>query len=59
MRRTLILATLALAFTATATAVTAGQSVYATKAGEMADARDMGDRSIHDFFVKVSAGAAR
>ena len=36
-----------------------GRVVYATKAGELADARNMGDRSIHDFFVKVSAGASR
>lgn len=37
----------------------AGQVVYATKAGELADARNMGDRSIHDFFVRVSTGAPR
>lgn len=32
-----------------------GQVLYATKAGELADARQMGDKSIHDFFARVSA----
>ena len=32
-----------------------GQAVYATRAGELADARKMGDQGIHDFFVKVAA----
>jgi protein disulfide-isomerase len=36
-----------------------GQVVYATKAGELADARSMGDQSIHDFFAKVSAQARK
>lgn len=44
---------------AVAVLATDGRVVYATKAGELADARNMGDRSIHDFFVKVSAGASR
>ncbi len=59
MRRTLILATLAFPLMATVIPVTAGQVVYATKACELADARHMGDRAIHDFFVTVSAGVAR
>ncbi len=32
-----------------------GKVVYATKAGELADARNMGEKSIYDFFSKVSA----
>lgn len=32
-----------------------GQAVYATQAGELADARKMGDQGIHDFFMKVAA----
>jgi hypothetical protein len=32
-----------------------GEVIYATRAGELADARSMGDRGIHDVFVKVSA----
>ena len=32
-----------------------GRAVYATRAGELADARKMGDQGIHDFFVKVAA----
>ena len=32
-----------------------GKAVYATRAGELADARMMGDQGIHDFFVKVAA----
>ena len=35
----------------------AGKVLYATKGGELADARKMGDRGIYDFFVKVSAAA--
>ena len=31
-----------------------GIATYATKAGELADARKMGDKGIYDFFVKVS-----
>ena len=33
-----------------------GQVLYATQAGELADARKMGDGGILDFFRKVSAG---
>lgn len=36
-----------------------GQVVYATKAGELADAGKMGDKSIHEFFAKVSASARK
>lgn len=36
-----------------------GQVVYATKAGELADARKMGDGSIRDFFAKLAADVAR
>lgn len=32
-----------------------GRVVYATRGGELADARKMGDQGIHDFFVKVAA----
>jgi protein disulfide-isomerase len=32
-----------------------GQVVYATKTGELANARKMGDRGIYDFFAKVTA----
>lgn len=34
-----------------------GQVLYATKGGELADARQMGDQGIHDFFVRVSGSA--
>lgn len=34
-----------------------GRAIYATKAGELADARNMGDTAIYDFFSKVSASA--
>ncbi len=33
-----------------------GQAVYATRAGELADARKMGDKGIYEFFTKVAAG---
>lgn len=33
-----------------------GKVLYATKAGELADARNMGDKGIYDFFVRVSRG---
>ncbi len=33
-----------------------GKPVYATKAGELADARKMDDKAIYDFFAKVSGG---
>ena len=33
-----------------------GKVVYATKAGELADARGMGDKGIYEFFAKVAAG---
>lgn len=36
-----------------------GKVLYATKAGELADARNMGDKGIYDFFVRVSGTAAR
>ena len=36
---------------------TTGQVVYATKAGELADARNMGSTAIYDFFAKVAATA--
>jgi protein disulfide-isomerase len=35
-----------------------GTVLYATKAGELADARNMGDQSIHAFFARVSTSAA-
>jgi thioredoxin 1 len=34
-----------------------GKVLYSTKAGELADARKMGDKGIHEFFSKVAAGA--
>ncbi len=36
-----------------------GQPVYVTRAGELADARHMGDQAIHEFFAKVVAGGGR
>lgn len=36
-----------------------GRVVYATKAGELADARNMGDRAIYDFFARVSGTGAK
>jgi protein disulfide-isomerase len=36
-----------------------GQVVYTTKAGELADARKMGDKAIYEFFAKVSASAPK
>ena len=36
-----------------------GEVLYATKAGELADARNMGDKGIYDFFVRVSGTAAK
>ena len=32
-----------------------GKVIYATKTGELADARNMGDTAIYDFFVKVAS----
>ena len=32
-----------------------GEVIYATRAGELADARGMGESGIYDFFAKVSA----
>ena len=32
-----------------------GKVVYATRGGELADARNMGDQAIYEFFAKVSA----
>lgn len=31
-----------------------GKVLYATQAGELADARNMGDKAIYDFFARVS-----
>lgn len=31
-----------------------GRPLYATRAGELADARGMGERGIHDFFARVA-----
>lgn len=36
-----------------------GRVVYATKAGELANARNMGEQSIYEFFAKASASAIR
>ena len=36
-----------------------GRVIYATKAGELADARNMGDKSIYEFFARVSASASK
>ncbi|WP_200231168.1 thioredoxin family protein [Rubrivivax gelatinosus] len=33
-----------------------GKVVYTTKAGELADARNMGERAIYDFFARAAAG---
>jgi protein disulfide-isomerase len=33
-----------------------GKVIYATRAGELADARSLGDQGIFEFFSKVSAG---
>jgi protein disulfide-isomerase len=33
----------------------AGKVIYATRAGELADARNMGDTAIYEFFAKVAA----
>ena len=33
----------------------AGRVMYATRAGELADARNMGDTAIYEFFAKVAA----
>jgi thioredoxin 1 len=36
-----------------------GKVLYATKAGELADARNMGDTGIYEFFARVSGSSAR
>lgn len=36
-----------------------GKVIYATKAGELADARNMGDKAIFDFFTRVSGAAGK
>jgi thioredoxin 1 len=36
-----------------------GKVLYATKAGELADARNMSDTAIYEFFAKVSASAPK
>lgn len=33
-----------------------GRLLYATRAGELADARKMGDAGVHDFFQRVASG---
>lgn len=33
-----------------------GKRLYATKAGELSNARQMGDQAIYDFFAKVAKG---
>lgn len=33
-----------------------GKPIYATKAGELSNARQMGDQAIYDFFAKVAKG---
>ena len=33
-----------------------GELLYATRSGELADARHMGESGIHDFFKRVAAG---
>jgi len=33
-----------------------GKVTFATRAGELADARSMGDKGIHDFFAKLVGG---
>ena len=32
-----------------------GQVIYATRSGELANAREMGDKGIYDFFARVAA----
>jgi protein disulfide-isomerase len=34
-----------------------GKVIYATQAGELADARSMGDQGIFEFFSKISSGS--
>jgi protein disulfide-isomerase len=34
-----------------------GEVLYATRGGELADARNMGDKAIYEFFAKVAAPA--
>ena len=34
-----------------------GKVSFATRAGELADARSLGENGIHDFFAKLAAGA--
>lgn len=36
-----------------------GTVIYATQAGELADARNMGDRAIYDFFDRVASRGAK
>jgi thioredoxin 1 len=36
-----------------------GKVVYATRAGELADAQSMGDRGIYEFFSKVASSGVR
>lgn len=36
-----------------------GQVIYATKSGELADARNMGEKAIYEFFAKVAAAPVK
>jgi thioredoxin 1 len=36
-----------------------GKPLYATRSGELADARAMGDRGVYDFFAKVVSAQSR
>lgn len=36
-----------------------GSVIYATRAGELADARSMGDKSIYEFFSRVAVAAPK
>lgn len=62
MRRTLLtfLALLSLGVQPAVVVLSAhGVPVFATKTGELADARKMGDTAIHDFFARVAANLPR
>jgi protein disulfide-isomerase len=36
-----------------------GKPLYATRSGELADARTMGDTGVYDFFVKIASAQSR
>lgn len=36
-----------------------GKPLYATRSGELADARAMGDTGVYDFFVKIASAQSR